>query len=278
MKKFKSLLLLLLMFIALPFNYASAEEPQYLNISRTDLLESSILAQQQDVSRISISKYRDNPLATVYSGIGRVMYDKMPAGTGFVIGDYTFLTNAHVVDSPDATKRFQPMDTTKMTFQPGFQNGKGKYNFHIEKIIFVSGTDIAIVHTKEKMTSTDVRTMKLATEEEINNMKTGDRIHIAGYPNQNKMDDYNELYWSKGIYLQSVINTGMPESTVTSTVAVSRGLTSEGSSGSPVMNSDYKVIGVHSIGFDRTDVAKYDIIGSASISGYNRTVIDKYIK
>ncbi len=38
------------------------------------------------------------------------------------------------------------------------------------------------MHTREKMTSVDVRTMKIASTDEVAALKSGDRIHVAGYP------------------------------------------------------------------------------------------------
>ncbi|WJP97299.1 hypothetical protein [Macrococcus bovicus] len=105
-------------------------QPEYIHLDSVDIESAAKLTLGEDLNRVRSSVYLDNPLGTVFSGIGRLTYESVPIATGFVIDDYTFLTSAHSIDDPDATKRYQTADLTKFKFQPAVQNGNIKYNFH----------------------------------------------------------------------------------------------------------------------------------------------------
>lgn len=296
MKKtiFNFFVLLFLIFTGSTIAHGSANL-NYISIS-DDSLENirDIAVDKNVIERLNSKVYLDDPLGTVFSGVGVVIngnctLTSLPSnncvrGTGFVIDDYTFLTNTHVADNITATKRFQKPDISKLKFFPSVQNGKAPYSFNATDVTFISNTDIAIVHTNKKMTNSNIRTMKLANEQEIANFKNtnnkGQRIHLASYISNSK-GILDKMYWSQGIFLSSSKNIAFPDSTVSTLVALTSNKTDGGSSGGPIMNKDYKVIGVHAVAWnypDNKDLDALQLTGGGMIEGYIRDVILRHTK
>jgi|GEM_PF-6184192 len=286
-KLMKKLSFLTFLVLILPLHNANADIIQYIRVEPTTIDEFTNRAtklKQNDALPLTSKVYLDNPLNTVYSGIGRVFNDsKYVDGTGFVIDDYTYLTSTHVVDNNDASKRYEQPDVTKIKFQPAVQHGKVHYTFTAKDIKFITNTDIAIVHTTQKITNDKIRPIKLATPEEVNALKIGDKIHIAGYPKNNENTLMNDMYWSTGVYLgraenKLVDNNGNLISNTQTMVTLQSALTEYGSSGSPVMNKNYRVFGVHSASWGNNDPGSVQLTGGGLIDGYIRTKILENMK
>ncbi|WJP97298.1 hypothetical protein [Macrococcus bovicus] len=120
------------------------------------------------------------------------------------------------------------------------------------------------------MTNIDIRPIKIASDYEISQLQTGDRIHLAGYPELPTNINMEKLYWSPSIFLTNIDNK-IDGTTVDTVVSMASAITSSGSSGSPIMTKDYKFFGVHFASFKEYEDVY--LTGGVLITGYVRKKI-----
>jgi len=215
-----------------------------------------------DFKPYDISKYGS------YDAIGAVTLDqtgdKLTGGTGFVVGKHTILTAQHIIAKTDNAKRFH--------FFPKMNNGKKPLHFNIKSAKFVPNRDIALLYVEEDLTDY-VTPLKIASTKKINSMQVKDRILMIGYPRV-KTDEKRLSYLSRGTYL------GESTSRVEYLASMKR---YAGNSGSPVMNLNREVIGVHAHGFypktfNMTPEQISHHTAGVVLTGYARSYIDRNIK
>lgn len=202
-----------------------------------------------------------------YNGVGRVLNERKVkgklmnhVGTGFVIDDHTFLTNAHVTSEVDGTMS----KSSQITFQPNRDGIKKPNEFHAEKIEQIKGLDLVVVHTHEKMTD-KVKPLKIADKSEIKKMKTGDNLHYVGYPRTDYTSNMDRLI-SRGYFLNTS-DLGLGHRGIITKIKVRTG-----ASGSPIINNKGHVVAINSYsynpkGYNNSPYAKSEISGGIMLEG-----------
>lgn len=234
-------------------------------------------AKQINNKDVTIQRY-NYANKTKYKAVGRIRnndgwkgYGKDSMGTGFVIDDYTVLTNAHVIDRSNGHSA-SPKD---IVFHMNRDGRKIPYTFHASKIIKVPSSDIAIIHTKEKM-SKYTQPLNLASESQIKNLKFKDNLYSLGYPWQfnGTRDDNTLAYRNKLKFLQFSSNK---------TEIQTKDKFRSGASGSPMVNGNYHVYGLRTYGYNlrggSTDsYAKQEVAGGEALVGYARNYVLSHSK
>ncbi|CAA4151447.1 serine protease SplE [Staphylococcus aureus] len=177
---------------------------------------------QQTAKAENSVKLITNTNVAPYSGV-----TWMGAGTGFVVGNHTIITNKHV------TYHMKVGDEIKAHPNGFYNNGGGLYK--VTKIVDYPGKeDIAVLHVEDKAVHPKNRNfkdytgiLKIASE-----AKENERISIVGYP---------EPYINK---FQMYESTGKVLS-VKGNMIITDAFVEPGNSGSAVFNSKYEVVGVH---------------------------------
>ncbi|HCV0533146.1 TPA: serine protease SplF [Staphylococcus aureus] len=176
---------------------------------------------QQTAKAENSVKQITNTNVAPYSGV-----TWMGAGTGFVVGNHTIITNKHV------TYHMKVGDEIKAHPNGFYNNGGGLYK--VTKIVDYPGKeDIAVVQVEEKSTQPKGRKFKDFTSKFniASEAKENEPISVIGYPNPN------------GNKLQMYESTGKVLS-VNGNIVSSDAIIQPGSSGSPILNSKYEAIGV----------------------------------
>lgn len=210
-----------------------------------------------------------SPYQTQYKPVGRIINtdysnNMFYSGTGFVIGNYTYITNRHLVENINGFK----INPSYLNFEIGRDGNKYKKIIKAYKIYNVPNTDLAIVQTKTKL-SNYVKPMKLASESMVKNLKPKNNLYIVGYPminnSNNKMyktNNYFVTYSSSKQYMYLLGKSNI-----------------QGFSGSPITTYKNQVIGIQSshssIGLDNK---RYTYINGITFSGKVRYYINKYNK
>ncbi|HHW5841663.1 TPA: trypsin-like serine peptidase [Staphylococcus aureus] len=177
---------------------------------------------QQTAKAENTVKQITNTNVAPYSGV-----TWMGAGTGFVVGNHTIITNKHV------TYHMKVGDEIKAHPNGFYNNGGGLYK--VTKIVDYPGKeDIAVVQVEEKSTQPKGRKFKDFTSKFniASEAKENERISIVGYP---------EPYINK---FQMYESTGKVLS-VKGNMIITDAFVEPGNSGSAVFNSKYEVVGVH---------------------------------
>ncbi|ENG5641807.1 TPA: serine protease [Staphylococcus aureus] len=177
---------------------------------------------QQTAKAENSVKLITNTNVAPYSGV-----TWMGAGTGFVVGNHTIITNKHV------TYHMKVGDEIKAHPNGFYNNGGGLYK--VTKIVDYPGKeDIAVVQVEEKSTQPKGRKFKDFTSKFkiASEAKENELISIVGYP---------EPYINK---FQMYESTGKVLS-VKGNMIITDAFVEPGNSGSAVFNSKYEVVGVH---------------------------------
>ncbi|EUH04900.1 trypsin-like serine peptidase [Staphylococcus aureus] len=177
---------------------------------------------QQTAKAENSVKLITNTNVAPYSGV-----TWMGAGTGFVVGNHTIITNKHV------TYHMKVGDEIKAHPNGFYNNGGGLYK--VTKIVDYPGKeDIAVVQVEEKSTQPKGRKFKDFTSKFniASEAKENEPISVIGYPNPN------------GNKLQMYESTGKVLS-VKGNMIITDAFVEPGNSGSAVFNSKYEVVGVH---------------------------------
>ena len=127
-------------------------------------------AKKVDNSQIVIKRY-NYAHKNKYKAVGRVSNmdgwkgpGKDSMGTGFMVGNHTFVTNAHVVDK----KNGQRTSPSKIKFQLNRDGKRYPINFMLKRYIKSLHTIWFVVETKENMAQkANVQPLKLATNQKL---------------------------------------------------------------------------------------------------------------
>ncbi|QLK85721.1 serine protease [Staphylococcus sp. 17KM0847] len=234
----------------------------------------SALQKAKKVNNKNVSiKHYNYAHKTKYKAVGRVSNrdgfkgrGKDSMGTGFVVGNHTFVTNAHVVEKRNG----QQSAAKYITFDLNRDGKRIPYRFHAQSVKRVPGYDLVVVKTKEHMVNrAKVQPLKLASNTQIKKLKFNDRLYSLGYPWQG--NDNTKAYWNRIVFLQQSSN-GFE--------LLSKDKFRSGASGSPLVNSRYEVFGVRTYGHNlrgsATSIyAKQEIAGAESLYGNPRQFILK---
>lgn len=216
MKKTKYLFLFsLLIALVFPANYTYADSytEHLINLRSAGVVEAQSLASQIDNSELSV-KAINNPQSDI-SGVGILSNTRTKTyGSAFVIDNHTILTNNHVVESSFGTQentKYKPENVENLKFYPSRVGNNIPFTFTIKDIKMIKGSDVAILHTNEKLTD-KVSKLKLASEQSINSLKYKDKLTSYGYPTKQYLgenfvnDDKYKMYESHGFYLMNANN------------------------------------------------------------------------
>lgn len=229
-------------------------------------------AQQFSNTELSINHVK-NTKKSNYQAIGRVSNTdgwkgkgKDSMGTGFIIGNHTFATNAHVVETKEGHQA-NPKNITLVTER----NGKAKqHTFNAQKIEKVPHADMVLVHTKQNM-GKHIQPLKLASEKQINHLKLGDDFKAPGY--DKIKGDNTQLWESHGKALMT---------TTDGHELMTKQIFRAGGSGSPMLTKDNKVLGISAYGYnlqgnDPSIEAQNELAGGFKMTGAVRDFIDQHI-
>lgn len=178
--------------------------------------------QQMAKAENNVTKVKDTNIFP-YTGVVA-----LSSATGFVVGKNTILTNKHV------SKYYKVGD--RITAHPNSDKGNGGI-YTIKKITDYPGKeDVSVIHVEERAVergpkgfnfNDNVTPFKYAA-----GAKIGERIKVIGYP---------EPYKNKYILHES---TG-PVTSINGSSIVYSAHVEVGNSGSPVLNSNNELVGIH---------------------------------
>lgn len=228
--------------------------------------------------RISNNNVQIKHIANAYKGkykaVGRISNKdgwkgrgKDSMGTGTVIGPYTLITNAHVIDDAKgaaANPKYITFDLNR--------DGKAKtYTFHATKVVKVPQADVALVYTKEKLTNY-TQALPLASNTQINNLIYNRNLYSVGYPWQN--GDNTKSYWSKLKFIQKSSN-----GTELQTIDKFRA----GASGSVMVDGNYRIYGLRTYGYNLWgtspyNYAKVEMAGGEALNGSTGSFVRSHIR
>lgn len=209
-----------------------------------------------------------------YKAVGRVSNKdgwkgrgKDSMGTGTVIGKYTFITNAHVIDTAKGSAAAPKYITFDLN-----RDGKAKtFTFHATKVVKVPYADVALVYTKEKLTNY-AQALPIASNTQINQLKYNRNLYSVGYPWQN--GDNTKSHWSKLKFIQKSSN---------GTELQTKDIFRAGASGSPMVDGSYRIYGLRTYGYNlwgtSTDAyAKAEMSGGEALNGSTGNFVRSHIK
>lgn len=187
-------------------------------------------------------------------------------GTGTVIGNYTVLTNAHLIDNKfqNATK------PVNLKFQMNRDGSYIPYSFGIKSIRKIPNSDLALIYTTSRLTNY-VQPLKFATETQINQLKKGQSLYSVGYPYISSTHR-SYRYFYKLLFLRNSFNKNE---------LMTKDLLRGGNSGSPMLDKYNRIYGVRTYGervdgYDENQWAKFEVAGGFAIKGAVRNYITKY--
>ncbi|MDO5375666.1 MAG: serine protease [Staphylococcus rostri] len=222
------------------------------------------LAQSIDDSLITIGPVNE-PIPEMYQSVGRLVNSSAnTAATAVVVGDYTLLTNNHLVEdtkTKPGARNYRPAPPDKLRFYPMQSPSKKTYTFTIKDVHMIKGVDLAVVHTNKKL-SDYIRPMPIASEQNIESMAFKDAITIVGYPTPKYFESRfpelanipnHQMFITNGFYLNKA-TTPEPQ-------FYFNAVTRKGNSGSPIMNKNNELIGIFPNGFNNTGQStfKYNV-------------------
>ena len=207
-----------------------------------------------------------------FSGIGKVVRDSKgtskSGGTGFVVSKHQIVTNQHVVSSMKGNQ----YPTDSFYFYPQMNKDDVPLKFHVKSIQTKSTRDIAVLTVDEDLTKY-VKPLKIADNEKIKDMQPGEKAFMVGYPRAGGDNNGRLMIKSEGNYLRPTQDRVEHMSKMTRY---------SGNSGSPLMNKDNEVIGIHAHGI-HPDVSapseKQQIYtGGPTLMGTNGVFVKSFIE
>lgn len=280
-KKFKFLLVLFSLLIIFPTQIAFADAYNSNNAydKKSGSEEAFNLAQKIPDNEILISAIDSNKEKS-FQSVGRfVNKQSNMSGTAVAIGDYTILTNNHLVEdmyTQKGKRNYRPAAPDQIKFYPMQTSKRTPYTFSIKDIHMVKGVDLAIVHTNEKI-SDKIVPMKLASEKSIKSLKYKDKISVVGYAKtkyfESKYPDLAkiktpQLFKTDGYFLTKA-KTVEPQFYINA-------ITRKGNSGSPIINANGELIGIFPNGFNNSGESKFEY--NVEEMGYGVALIDQVRK
>lgn len=222
------------------------------------------------------SKHYDYANKTKYKAVGRVSNKdgfkgrgKDSMGTGFVVGDHTFVTNAHVVERANGNIA----NSKYITFDMNRDGKKIPYRFHAKSIKKVPSYDMVVVRTKENMVAkSKVKPLKIASNKKIKSLKFNSKLYSLGYGWHSDVN--TKAYWNRLRFLQQSSNGAE---------LMTKDKFRAGDSGSPMVNGNYEVFAIRTYGYNLRGnspyaYAKQEVSGGESMYGNPRKFILKNAK
>lgn len=163
-------------------------------------------------------------------------------GSAVAISKHALLTNNHVIRK-DETKGFEHHDEKDINIYPQRNGDQIPYKLKPKKVDMLKSADASILYVDEDLSKImDITPM--ANEKDIENMKENSDISIQGYPtgkrheNQVKYpNQFGHVFDAKSKFLMNATNIHP--------IMYYKAYTESGMSGSPVLNKDGKLIGIH---------------------------------
>ncbi|SCU18757.1 MULTISPECIES: trypsin-like serine peptidase [Mammaliicoccus] len=185
--------------------------------------------------------------------------------TAFVIDDYTIITASHVASDKVGNK-----ETKQFYFYPSKADQRVPIKFKVKNFHKSSERDVAVLITQQRL-STKIKPLKIASEQEIKDLKPKEPLYMLGYPNK-KPYNGQFMYQSNGYYLKS---------TKDYIEYIGHLHRTTGFSGSPVLNEHNHVVGLHAHGISPEINTKHqstrDIYtGGPLITGKTRDFINQH--
>lgn len=213
------------------------------------------------------------------SGVGtlRIKNEKNDRyGTAFVIDKHTIITNNHVVRDKSYSDIYKYIKPSDMEFRPSREGNSIPYKFKIKDVKMLKNVDIAVLHTYEDVTKY-VKPIPFASEYQINHQAFKSKLYGIGYPDvkyyfpNSNLKRYQKLIYN-GYYLQPTYSL-TPQ-------FYTKMIIRNGSSGSPILNSKYQLVGVNSSGFNNSgkmtwDASPYEMAYVQALTGQTRKDIIK---
>lgn len=163
-------------------------------------------------------------------------------GSAVAISKHALLTNNHVIRK-DETKGFEHHDEKDINIYPQRDGDQIPYKLKPKKVDMLKSADASILYVDEDLSKMmDITPM--ANEKDIENIKENSDISVQGYPtgkrheNQVKYpDQFGHAFDAKSKFLMNA--------TSIHPVMYYKAYTESGMSGSPVLNKEGKLIGIH---------------------------------
>lgn len=180
--------------------------------------------QRVEIENVGISKYQSIVILQTTDT------NNNDHGTGFIVGKNKILTNKHVTEG------------LENNLVARLRNENGEFvDFKVINVINPPNEiDLSIVEVAPndagQNIGDNIKMLEIASQEEINNVKVDDFIHVVGYPGDKK---FSTLWYSPGKILYT---DGF--------MVISDSLIAGGNSGSPILNKDGKIIGLVNAGDD----------------------------
>lgn len=212
-------LAILLVFIGIFVIKTSSGGGSRINSILKQAKEKAANVKDKELERVEIKNIGTSKYQSIV-----ILQAKDAHGTGFVVGKNKILTNKHVTSGNEKN----------LTARLRNENGE-LVDFKVINVINPPGEiDLSIVEVAPndagQNIGDNIKILEIASPNEINNVKVNDFVHTVGYPGDKS---YSTLWDSPGKVLYSDGGLTIVDS-----------LVSGGSSGSPLLNKDDKIIGL----------------------------------
>jgi len=163
-------------------------------------------------------------------------------GSAVAISKHALLTNNHVIRK-DETKGFEHHDEKDINIYPQRDGDQIPYKLKPKKVDMLKSADASILYVDEDLSKImDITPM--ANEKDIENMKENSDISIQGYPT-GKRHENQVKYPNQFGYVFDAKSKFLMNATNIHPIMYYKAYTESGMSGSPVLNKDGKLIGIH---------------------------------
>ncbi len=269
---------LLLVAIISMFNYffvpndvPATYKDTFTQATKSDYEQSFKIGSQIPNKLLTLKPYRINHGRHI-SPIGKVSSDATgksgQGSTGFVIDKHTIITASHAVSDKAGNK-----ETNKpFYFYPSKSNHDVPLKYKITKFYKVPNRDVAVLTTNQNLEK-HIKPLQIAREHTIKNLQPKSPIRMLGYPHEGPFTG-ELMYESKGYFLKST------REDIEYMAHINRRV---GFSGSPVLNKQNQVIGVHTHGIRpemhmKKQSTRHLYSGGPLMTGKTRAFIDQHRK